>query len=305
MADSQLKNNDMALKSTPADVVATIVKKRPELSRKHDLIAAYVLENSRAFIRCTSREICAELNTSEPTLIKFCQLFGYSGLSAFRIDLALALASPERGSGFVEPLANDRRQVNLVAKQHIARRAAQLVADDQSLLIDNGSTAEIFAMVLDEVPAKTIMTTGLLVAQNAMAHGQHTVMLTGGRIRPNALSMAGRMVESNIKTMNFDTFVMSADSIDPVTGLSSFHEDEANNTRCMVDSARRVIVLADLTKISKPSLYNICGLDRVDILVTDLPTDNPAFAIFEANDVSVISVAKDMPPLREKNDAAA
>lgn len=143
--------------STPSDLVAAIAEIRPELSRKHDLIAGYALDTPHAFIRNTSREICAELKTSEPTLIKFCQLFGYPGLSAFRIDLALAIARPERGGGFVAPAANNRRQVNLVAKQHMAWRAAALVADDQSLLIDNGATAEIFAIALDELPANDPM----------------------------------------------------------------------------------------------------------------------------------------------------
>ena len=289
--------------STPSDLVAAIADIRSKLSRKHDLIAGYALENPHAFIRNTSREICAELKTSEPTLIKFCQLFGYPGLSAFRIDLALAIARPERGGGFVEPLANDRRQVNLVAKQHMARRAAALVADDQSLLIDNGSTAEIFAMALDELPTKTIVTTGLWVAQNALAHGQHTVMLTGGRIRPNAMSMAGRMVETSISAMSFDTFVMSADSIDPVAGLSTFQEDEAHNTKCMVEAARRVIVLADRTKILKPSLHNICRLDCVDTLVTDLPADDPMFATFEAQGVTVLSIANAIETAKDQPNA--
>ena len=281
----------MSRDDPPADLVAAIADIRPTLSRKLDAIAAHALDAPERFIRNTSREICAELNTSEPTLIKFCQLFGYAGLSDFRIDLALALARPGRRAGFVEPLAGDRRRVNLAAKQRIARRAADLVSGDASLLIDNGSTAEIFATALDTVPALTIMTTGLWVAQNALAHGRHTVMLTGGRIRPNAMSMAGRMVEASIGTMHFDTFVMSADSVDPEQGLSTFQEDEAHNTRRMVEAARRVIVLADRTKILKPSLHRICDMGRVDTFVTDLEPGDPLIATIEAQGVTVLSVA--------------
>ncbi|WP_022706917.1 DeoR/GlpR family DNA-binding transcription regulator [Paracoccus zeaxanthinifaciens] len=278
----------MISKSRPSDLVQAIATSGPGFTPKLAMIARFALEDPESFIRKTSRDICAELGTSEPTLIKFCQQFGYSGLSDFRIDLALALAKHRSGSDFVEPLAGDRRQVNLAAKQRIAQAVVGLVADDSSLLIDNGSTTEVFAQLLGG-PPRTIMTTGIRVAQNALEHGIHTVMLTGGRIRPNAMSMTGRMVEATIGRMHFDTFVMGAGAIDADMGLSTFQEDEAHNTRFMLDAARRVIVLADSTKFGKPRLHAICGIDRVDVLVTDLDPQDPRFAAIEAQGTHIVS----------------
>lgn len=281
----------MADTKQSSDLFMTIANKRPEMSSKLASIADFSLEKPEQFIRNSSREICGVLKISEPTLIKFCQLFGYGGLSAFRIDLALSLAHPGRSSQLIEPLANDRRQVNFEAKLRIARRAVGLVENDTSLLIDNGSTAEAFAMSLDNLSPKTIMTTGMWVAQKALEHGQHTVMMTGGRVRPNAMAMTGRMVETSIKQMHFDTFVMGADSVDPDKGLSAFHEDEAHNTRCMVDAASRVIVLADRTKILKPSLHKICEMDRVHTLVTDLAFNDPLYLTFIDKGINVVTTA--------------
>ncbi|MBF9030885.1 transcriptional regulator [Rhodobacterales bacterium HKCCE3408] len=269
-----------------ADLMAAISAEMPALTPKLRAIAAHALDDPERFIRRTSREICSDLGTSEPTLIRFCRSFGHAGLSDFRIDLALSYAA--RGAP-VEPLAHDRRSVNTAAKRAIAARAAALVADDRSLLIDNGSTAEIFAEALGQTAPKTIMTTGLAVARRALAHGTHEVMLPGGRIRPNALALTGRVVETVLATMRFDTVVVGADSVDPVQGLSTFREDEAHITRAMVDAAGRVIVLADSTKFGKPSLHRICGLDRVSVLVTDL--DGPAAADLRAAGVTVLIAA--------------
>lgn len=270
------------------DLMASIRAELPSMTPKLRAIGSLALEDTERFIRNTSREICAEIGTSEPTLIRFCRLFGHSGLSDFRIDLALSLAKQPRDEGFVEPLAVDRRSVNLAAKRRIAERAVPLVEGDEALLIDNGSTAEFFAGALGDLDPLTIMTTGLVVAQNALRHGQHTVMLTGGRIRPNALSMSGRLVETTLREMRFDTFVMGADSIDAVQGLSTFREDEAHHTRAMVEAAERVVVLADRTKFSKPALHKICDLDRVALLVTDLPGDDPALSPIRAKGVEVV-----------------
>ncbi|WP_235438867.1 DeoR/GlpR family DNA-binding transcription regulator [Candidatus Rhodobacter oscarellae] len=276
----------------PQDIFAAIGGKRDQLSPKLAGIASYALEKPEQFIRNTSREICSELNTSEPTLIKFCQTFGYSGLSEFRIDFALALARGGVAQGFVEPLTTDRRQVNSESKLRIARQAAIQVSGDQSLLIDNGSTAEAFARALADLPAMTVMTNGILVAQNAMTHKRHTVMLTGGRIRPNSMSLTGPLVESSLGQMRFDTFVMGAASIDATYGLSTFQEDEAQVTRRMMDAAQRVIVLADKTKFLKPALHRICDMGQVDLLVTDLPPNDPKFMELEAQGLRVISAAQ-------------
>ena len=269
------------------DLMSAIERDRGDLSPKLSAIGGYALDNPESFIRNTSREICAALGTSEPTLIKFCQTFGYAGLSDFRIDFALSYARQARG-GLVEPLAHDRRRVNMAQKRAIAAAALPLIEADRSLLIDNGSTAEVFAGALAGTAPKTIMTTGLTVAQMALAHGTHEVMLTGGRIRPNALALTGRVVETVLASMRFDTFVMGADSVDPVLGLSTFREDEAHITRAMVDAAARVIVLADRTKLLKPSLHRICPLDRVEVLVTDLAPGDPLIAQIEDAGVRVL-----------------
>jgi len=269
------------------DLISAIEAARDGLSPKLQAIARFALDDPESFVRNTSREICATLGASEPTLIRFCQSFGHSGLSDFRIALALSYAHHARG-GLFEPLHHDRRQVNVTQKRAIAAAAVTLIAGDRSLLIDNGSTAECFAAALAGVGPLTIMTTGLPVAQAALAHGRHEVMLTGGRIRPNALALTGRVVETVLASMRFDTFVMGADSVDPETGLSTFREDEAHVTLAMVEAAARVIVLADRTKLRKPSLHRICGLDRVDTLVTDLAPDDPLVAQIEARGVCVL-----------------
>lgn len=272
------------------DLITQLRGASERLTPKMNAIAQFALSDTEGFIRNTSRGICDRIGTSEPTLIRFCREFGYPGLSDFRIDLALSLAKQPRDAAFVEPLAHDRRRVNLAAKKAIAERAVSLIEGDKAILIDNGSTAEFFAGCLGDNAPLTIMTNGLMVAQNALMHGAHDVMLTGGRIRPNALSLTGRLVSSSLEGMRFDTFIMGADSLDPALGLSTFREDEAQVTQAMLEAANRVIVLADRTKFSKPSLHMICDFDRVSAVVTDLPADSPSLSEIRNRGVEVIVV---------------
>ena len=277
------------------DLIGRLRGARDGLTPKMRAIAELALSDTEGFIRASSREICARVPTSEPTLIRFCRGMGHSGLSDFRIDLALSYARQPRPTGFVEPLPQDRRRAHLGPKRRVSEAALPLIEGARALLIDNGSTAEAFAAALGEAAPMTIMTTGLTVAQNALLHGRHEVMLTGGYIRPGDLRLSGRMVQRSLKGMRFDAFVMSADSAHPAHGLSTFHEDEAESTRAMLEAAERVIVLADRSKFSGPSLHPICGFGRVDALVTDLPDEAGELDEIRAQGTEVVFATREDP----------
>lgn len=277
----------------PANLFSQVLAGRDAASAKTRAISRYVAESPVEFVRSSARDVCARLSISEPTLIRFCQSFGYAGLAEFRIDLALALS---QGSRIVLPNPSDRRSVNLAARRAMARRAVGLVANDQSLLVDNGSTAEIFADALNALEGKTVMTTGLAVAHNLTAGGRHTVMLPGGTIRPDTASLAGRLVDSALAGMRFDTVVLSADSIDPDHGISTLLEDEAHQNRVMIASSARVCVLADRSKFGRPGLHVICRMDAVSVLVTDLPSEDERLARIRDRGVEIITIADQDPP---------
>lgn len=287
----------MELAPTPVDRPLTgaplwqaIASSREAMPAKLRTIAAFVEDEPADFIRMTSREICARLGASEPTLIRFCRALGFGGLAEFRIELALALAA--RGTAAsVHPQAADRRLSNPGGKRRIARAALDLVAGDAALLMDNGTTVEALAEQLVADPTigeKTLMTSGLSVAQSLLRGGRHKVMLTGGVLRASTGSLVGRLVEASLIGMNFDTLVMGADSVDVEVGLSTYSEDEAHANRAMLDAATRVIVLADHTKFRRSRLHRICGLDRVAILVTDRPPPAAVCAALQAAGVRLV-----------------
>jgi DeoR/GlpR family transcriptional regulator of sugar metabolism len=137
------------------------------------------------------------------------------------------------------------------------------------------------------------MTRSLDVAQTVLRHKQHQVMLTGGSIRRETMSVSGRLVDTALSEMRFDTFVMGADSIEPETGVSTFLEDEAHENRAMIEASGRVIVLADKTKFSKPRLHRICAMDRITAIITDLEPNHEIANRIRERGVRVISTQED------------
>jgi DeoR family transcriptional regulator of aga operon len=281
---------------TTDDLFGRLRSALPELTPKLRGIGQMIETDPVTFIRSTARELCARLNTSEPTLIRFCQRFGYAGLADFRIDLALSLSQHVSAPAELEPSSRDRRAVNLAAKDAIALRTLPLLAGDQSLLIDNGTTVERLAAHMGSLAPMTIMTTGFDVAQTLLRHRVHSVMLPGGRIRPENMSLVGRLVDLALADMRFDTCIMCVNSLDPDKGLSTYREDEAHQNRVMMDAAERVILLADRTKFGKARLHRICAVERVNILVTDLPPGHEIACRIRDLGVQVVSTIEDNHP---------
>ena len=262
--------------SEPPNLVGRIVADQPNLSRKFRWIAEFLVAQPDVFIRRPMRELSERIKVSEPTLTRFCRRYGYKGLPDFRIALAMSLAGQGTlNASYLEPSIQDKAVTHREAKKAIARTAAPLVSDDRSIILDSGSTVQLLAERLADAPPLSILTTGLNAFLSLKGSSQHELFLPGGVLRPNAMSLGGRLVEKTLSGMSFDTAYIGADSIDPAIGLSTFDEEEAHLTRAMINACRRVVVLADASKFNSPTLHRICDLSKLHILVSDesLPPD--------------------------------
>lgn len=276
-----------ALEPTAPTLIQSISLGLGGYNKAFQLVGTYLLASPEAFIREPLQEIARAAGVSEPTVLRFCRQFGFKGLPDFRIALAMSLAREAGRSAFIDPGVTDKAVVNLGAKRAIARFALSLVGDDRSIIIDSGSTTQLFAENLRAAPGLVIMTTGLNIAEAFRGASQHTVMLPGGTVRFESNSLSGRMVESTLGGMRFDTIYLGADAIDPVLGLSTFNEAEAHQNAAMVAVSQRVIVLADSTKFRAPALHRICEPDRIHAVITDTGLSDETAALLEQHGVTV------------------
>ncbi len=243
----------------------------PTLSKAFGRIATVLIEVPGKFMTWSVQDIAAAAGVSEPSVIRFCRHYGYKGMPDFRIALAISLAEGNTSSNrlFLEPTIDDKAFVNRDLKLAIAKKALELVEADRSLILDSGSTTQLFAQQLRTHSGRTILTTGLNIVEALWGCIQHTIILPGGTLRFEAKALTGRLLESSLQTMRFDTVYFGADSIDPVLGLSTFNEAEAHQCVTMMATCQRVVVLVDSTKFRAPSLHRFCNIDQIDAIVTD------------------------------------
>lgn len=182
-----------------------------------------------------------------------------------------------------EPGFEAKSGLELTAKEDIARSAAELVAPGTAIALSGGTTTYALAHQLVDVPDLTVVTNSVRVADvfhaaqrtSGPRQGAATVVLTGG-VRTPSDSLVGPVADQAIAALHFDMLFLGVHGISVEAGLSTPNLAEAETNRRLVQSARRVVVVADHTKWGVVGLSSFAALEQIDTLVTDSGLESEA-----------------------------
>lgn len=180
-----------------------------------------------------------------------------------------------------------RVNTQYTAKSIIARTAARLISDGETLLINGGSTTVAFAGCLGERTNLKIVTNSLSLPQAVPAHAVRNLYLLGGEIRNGAQVSVGPVGFAGTGAINADTAVIAVGGI-TVDGLSTSDIAEAAMMAGMIAASRRTIIVSDSSKFGRYSFARVVPLDAISILVTDQPPPADLAQALEAAHVQVI-----------------
>jgi DeoR/GlpR family transcriptional regulator of sugar metabolism len=202
-----------------------------------------------------------------------------------------------------EPSFVQRQTAQAEAKRAIARKAAELVSPGATIGIDVGTTTyELARMLLDARDLNVFtnsLRTGLLLAASSLS-----VYMPGGRVRRGEGSLTGTIAVSLLQEYRLDQAFLGVSGI-TADGLYDYSLEDSEVKRVYVRQASQVIVLADATKLSRTSAVRICGLDAVDVLITDAEPAPTVCAALQAAGVRVIVTASDPGTATERGRSKA
>lgn len=175
-------------------------------------------------------------------------------------------------------------------KVRIARVAAAMIGDGETIILDSGSTTLEIARLIGQLPLRslTVVTNALNIAL-ALADGpSHVrVLMLGGVLRQLSHSMVGPDAEQTLSRLAADRLFLGADGIDVELGVTTADPTEAQLNSRMVDIARQTVVLADASKFGRRSLSLIAPLQAVQCIVTDRKAPGELVAAFRNRGVEV------------------
>ncbi len=173
------------------------------------------------------------------------------------------------------PSFASRMQVRSQAKEHIARRAAELVTDGDAILLDASSTVYYLAQFLQNRRNLTVVTNGIEVARALAKNPSNTVILLGGVLSPEGTSVTGLLSEQILKDLHIKTAFVSCYGFSLGMGLTEIDIHEAQIKSRMIASAEKVVALIDSSKFGRVDLTPFARLEQISHIFTDneLPPD--------------------------------
>ena len=142
------------------------------------------------------------------------------------------------------------------AKARIGARAARLIADEETLLINGGSTVLALAAALGGRRGLTVVTNNLSLPAVLPPQAVDAVYMLGGEVRQSLQVTLGPVGFAGAGSISADTAVLGVGGLS-AAGLSTTRLNEATMLAAMVAAARRTIVLADSAKLGKDSFVRI------------------------------------------------
>ena len=183
---------------------------------------------------------------------------------------------------------NTKRLINLKLKQHIARKAEELLCENDSIFLAAGSTIAVFAEILKPKGRLNVVTPAVNVAMQLGEMSGVSIMQLGGMLYGNSMCVVGAEAKSYLKNLHCSKLFFSVDGIDLKDGFTCATAEEADLTRKMIEAADTSIVLADSTKIGTRGSEIICPPSGIDILVTDPGISPAAVKSLEKSGVKVV-----------------
>ncbi len=183
-----------------------------------------------------------------------------------------------------------KKQKHIEEKQRIAKAAAQLVQDGDTVILDAGSTTYELADLLGSKHRLTVVTNDLQISVKLASNPNITLISTGGVARANVFTLTGSQVEAVLRTLRVDKTFLGADSIHEDGTIGNVNIDEVAIKQAMIAGAEQVILLADSSKFGVTGFVRVCQLDDIDLFITDKGIDKKIHKILRDRGVKTIIV---------------
>lgn len=209
-------------------------------------------------------DLCEALSVSPVTIRKDLQLLEDKGL-LFRTHGGATQNNPYT----VDIHINEKEKLRSAEKQRIGAAAASLLKENDSIVVNSGTTVLYFAKNIPALPKLTVLTSALNVALELARDSNIELIQLGGSLRQSSSSVTGSYAEQMLGDFFCNKLFMGVDGIDLDFGLTTTNATEASLNKKMVKSAQRTIVLVDSTKFGRKGFGKICNIEEIDHVITD------------------------------------
>ncbi|MCC5928858.1 MAG: DeoR/GlpR transcriptional regulator [Cyclobacteriaceae bacterium] len=224
----------------------------------------YILDQLQKEGEVKVADLCEILDVSSVTIRKDLKFLEEKKL-LFRTHGSATLKDPYVNDRSVE----EKKLLKVDEKESIAIKAAEMVLNDEAIIIGSGTTMASLAYALRKKSRLTVLTAAMNVTLTLIDHPDIEIVQLGGIVRKSSSSVVGNYAEDMIQNFACSKLFLGVDGITLDFGLTTSNMMEAHLNREMMRVAQKTIVLADSSKFGKRGFGKICGIEDIDHIITD------------------------------------
>lgn len=209
-----------------------------------------------------------------------------------KLEMGGHLQRSHGGAVLVTPSNEDisiinRATANFSLKQAIALKAAGLVNDGASLMVDSSTTVLALFSLLSGNKDLTVITNSIKLLNDFAGKGMEFIS-TGGNFRAHSLCLVGGQAMRTIRNYHVDLAIFSCKGLDRGQGITESNEPEAEIKYVMSRQAGGRVLLADHTKFDRAFFARTLDFADVDYVVTDREPSGEWIEFFDSHDIQLI-----------------
>jgi DeoR/GlpR family transcriptional regulator of sugar metabolism len=173
-------------------------------------------------------------------------------------------------------------------KTRIGRAAASLVGNNETVFLGSGTTVLEIARHLREHKHLTVITNSLPVLNILAGNQEITVVSLGGMLRESELSFIGHITEQALSEVRVDKVFMGTRGLSLEHGLTNDYLQETLTDRAILKIGRKVLIVADHTKVNRVATAWLAPLSQMQTFVTDSKANKKFVQALKKQGISVI-----------------
>ena len=242
---------------------------------------AYILHQVNLHNKVLSSSLCAEMNVSEDTIRRDLQDLADEG-KVIKVHGG-ALSHSFNSTSFPSDHVYSHQE-----KKIIGQKAVSLIQDGMFVLTSGGTTIVEMARLLPRGLKATFISGSIPVVLEYMYHPSVEVVVIGDKVSKNSKLTFGGEAIAKIRQIKSDLCFLGVNAIDIHHGMTDNDWDVVQIKQAMVESTKKVVCLSIAEKINSVQPLLVCGLKKIDILITELPPDHPMLQPYREAGIEVM-----------------
>lgn len=194
------------------------------------------------------------------------------------------LLTKKRGVAVVNPYRDtfaDRSISCLKEKQHIAKKAYELVEDCDTIFLDGSTTAIEISKLLKKDKKITVFTNSIRILNELVDAVDVTLYSLGSYYAREIVHFVGADVEEKISQLCFSKSFIGVAGISEDLDLMDPHPLLASVKRKVIHSSAISYIVADHTKFGAYAVQKFEHLDNINYVITDEEVPEPFNSILK------------------------